>query len=665
MASIKITGLPSCIKVPSYREVSTSVTVSYTLSSGDMALANGCPGSPEIVVFVGGPSSPNTIEAGRATVSVGSGSRAVTVRWKPDSSWMQGVKNVTFYAKLRIPWRHSVGGRVTCDTKDIASDTKSTKVAYGVDSCGGSSGGGGGSGGCSGPKPKRKAVIISKDCQPGIDVRLTSIHTDCNKSGGYYYSTVFFDITIDPKKVPVLKPYIKKVDRYISDPCTHMTSGTYEVIKANVKGFFGTSSGGSEITISPIKTVCCSHDRSVSCDAPPDRITGFVQLWRSVTPFKYGVTDRGYFPPRFVATKPGVYDVYLKFKINGKWHTVCHLKVKVYEEGQPQPQPPKPPQPPKEEECTKTDFINGMINAARRNPALIGWEGPRSPKLDVTSTVKEVVPDTKRAVLTIYGGDASKVIIKGPYSAMPKPLDKRIIVNNWLNGQEWERQYCPKNKKYYWVIYPAKLDITKEQKPTEPKTSECTKDDFINGMVHAAEKNPNLVGWEGKKNPKIDVTGIVKRVIPNVKKAILTIYGSKKDEIQIRGPYDKMPEKLDDESIVLNWRIGQEWERQYCPKNKKYYWVIYPAKLDIETEEQPPEPTPPQPPEPQPPEPVPPSPPIPPAPPVPPGPQPPTPTPPAPPTEEELEIPKWLLILAGIGAVAGTIALARSRHGGE
>jgi len=38
---------------------------------------------------------------------------------------------------------------------------------------------------------------------------------------------------------------------------------------------------------------------------------------------------------------------------------------------------------------------------------------------------------------------------------------------------------------------------------------------------------------------------------------------------------------------VANWEKGEEWERQYCPKNGKYYWVVYPCKLEVEYEEVP------------------------------------------------------------------------------
>jgi len=108
--------------------------------------------------------------------------------------------------------------------------------------------------------------------------------------------------------------------------------------------------------------------------------------------------------------------------------------------------------------CTIQEFIRGMINAASKNPNLIGWKNPMSPIIDVTSIVKQVDPDVEEARLIIYGDRPDKVQVLGPYDAPPSPLPPAMIVNNWRNGQEWERQRCPHDGKYYWVVYPAKLE---------------------------------------------------------------------------------------------------------------------------------------------------------------------------------------------------------------
>jgi len=120
-------------------------------------------------------------------------------------------------------------------------------------------------------------------------------------------------------------------------------------------------------------------------------------------------------------------------------------------------------------------------------------------------------------------------------------------------------------------------------------TAECTKEEFRNGVVSGAKKDPRVVGWYDPYSPILDVTNTVKAVKANVKSARLTIFGSNLDAIRVEGPYDSLPPALSADQVVANWEKGEEWERQRCPKNDKYYWVIYPCRLDVEYEVAPPE----------------------------------------------------------------------------
>ena len=116
-------------------------------------------------------------------------------------------------------------------------------------------------------------------------------------------------------------------------------------------------------------------------------------------------------------------------------------------------------------------------------------------------------------------------------------------------------------------------------------TAECTKEEFRNGMIK--NYKDKAVSWYDPYSPILDVTNTVKAVKENVKSARLTIFGSNLEAIRVEGPYDSLPPALTAEQVVANWERGEEWERQYCPKNGKYYWVIYPCRLDVEYEEVP------------------------------------------------------------------------------
>ena len=123
-------------------------------------------------------------------------------------------------------------------------------------------------------------------------------------------------------------------------------------------------------------------------------------------------------------------------------------------------------------------------------------------------------------------------------------------------------------------------------------SGECTKEEFRNGMVSTFSQSERLVGWYDPYSPILNVTDIVATVRKNVKSARLTIFGSNLDAIRIQGPYDTRPPTLTTDQIVANWEKGEDWEEQYCSKNNKYYWVIYPCRLDVEYEEEKPKPTP-------------------------------------------------------------------------
>jgi len=106
----------------------------------------------------------------------------------------------------------------------------------------------------------------------------------------------------------------------------------------------------------------------------------------------------------------------------------------------------------------------------------------------------------------------------------------------------------------------------------------CTKEEFRNGMVNTYRDK--AIGWKNEYSPILDVIDMVRQVKPNVIEAKLTIYGDNLNAIRVEGPYDSKPEALTTEEIVSNWEKGEEWERQYCSRNGKWYWVIYPCKLD-------------------------------------------------------------------------------------
>ena len=107
---------------------------------------------------------------------------------------------------------------------------------------------------------------------------------------------------------------------------------------------------------------------------------------------------------------------------------------------------------------------------------------------------------------------------------------------------------------------------------------ECTKGDYRNGML-SAYKNV-AVDWINSYTPVVDVTQKTKNVYSDVIKAFVAIYGDNLNAIRTQGPYTSLPSPLPDPQIVYNWRVlGEEWERQRCSRNNRYYWVIFPAKF--------------------------------------------------------------------------------------
>jgi len=123
----------------------------------------------------------------------------------------------------------------------------------------------------------------------------------------------------------------------------------------------------------------------------------------------------------------------------------------------------------------------------------------------------------------------------------------------------------------------AEFTATTSETPTE-----CSKESFRNGMVNIYKKSKRLLGWANKYSPIIDVTDLVKQVKSGVVKAKLTIYGNDLSKISVVGPYDKRPPHREVKDRVHGWELGSEYERAYCPANGKYYWVVYPCKLDIQ-----------------------------------------------------------------------------------
>ena len=111
--------------------------------------------------------------------------------------------------------------------------------------------------------------------------------------------------------------------------------------------------------------------------------------------------------------------------------------------------------------CTKEDFRNSMINVYKDRAVF--WIDSYTPVIDVTSRVKNVKPFVLKAYLIIQGGDTSKIEVLGPYDTLPskypdgKPINDANIVKNWEYGEEWERQRCSRDNKWYWVKYPCIL----------------------------------------------------------------------------------------------------------------------------------------------------------------------------------------------------------------
>ena len=235
--------------------------------------------------------------------------------------------------------------------------------------------------------------------------------------------------------------------------------------------------------------------------------------------------------------------------------------------------------------CDAKTFRDSIVAGSKETA--VDWANEYSPILDVTNTVKKVCPKVTRALLTIYGDDLSKIKIIKVGTVTPvlypdgRPADVSVygekaiwnILHNWLAGYEFERQTC--EGVCYWVIYPCKLEV---QGTLELP---CVLSDFV-----------------GKDVTK-DVTSVVSQYItqPKVTKATLTIYGSKPQKML--GIYDNLPDRYYDgreadvskygkdavKNIVENWFMSQEWERIKCQKTGKWYWVLYPCELKMETEE--------------------------------------------------------------------------------
>jgi len=240
-------------------------------------------------------------------------------------------------------------------------------------------------------------------------------------------------------------------------------------------------------------------------------------------------------------------------------------------------------------ECTVKAFRDTMVRNYKS--AAVSWANEYSPILDVTNTVRKVSPNVTKALLTIYGDDLAKIKVvepgvEGKQILYPdgRPADRetfgdKVIINaiyNWLAGYEFERETCENDGKQYWIIYPCKFEWEGTlQLP-------CTKETF-----------------KGEQDEVKDVTDTVSQYIvqPKVIKATLTIYKTK--PIAVIGVYEGMPDRYPDgrpadrekygkdaiKNIVENWFRGQEWERIEYPRNSgKWYWVIYPCKLRVETE---------------------------------------------------------------------------------
>lgn len=127
-----------------------------------------------------------------------------------------------------------------------------------------------------------------------------------------------------------------------------------------------------------------------------------------------------------------------------------------------------PPEERAPQGCTKEEFRNSMVNTYRDRA--VGWYDPYSPILDVTDTVRQVRENVEEARLTIFGSNLNAIRIEGPYDSLPPALTTEEIVSNWERGRERERQYCTRNRKYYWVEYPCRLDVRyREEAPPEER----------------------------------------------------------------------------------------------------------------------------------------------------------------------------------------------------
>lgn len=133
--------------------------------------------------------------------------------------------------------------------------------------------------------------------------------------------------------------------------------------------------------------------------------------------------------------------------------------------------------------CTIEKFRNGMVNNFKRYTLTVGWFNDTSPIVDVTATVKSAlnVPANNIALLIIRGDDLSKIRAVGRYPSRPTTYpdgrsasDANAVVYNWVRGEEWERQFCEEDKKYYWVVYPCHL-VVGEPEEVQKKIDELSK----------------------------------------------------------------------------------------------------------------------------------------------------------------------------------------------
>lgn len=112
-------------------------------------------------------------------------------------------------------------------------------------------------------------------------------------------------------------------------------------------------------------------------------------------------------------------------------------------------------------ECTINELIQGMVNAAKKNPLFLRMECDTCPVLDVTNVLRQVYSNVKYAELTIYGDPRRvRVIYKSATRPPAQTVDQ--IINNWKHGVELERQHCLNDNLYYLVQYPAKLVVKTE-----------------------------------------------------------------------------------------------------------------------------------------------------------------------------------------------------------